>query len=143
MSVLTSDGRIVIYSLPILQHPQPNQVFELQCQVNIFLPEITISAFDWLNNEKNDILACGDQNGNIFLAKISETESKFEIIKTYYQAHSEEITDLRFFPCNSEENPLFSSSSNDGFLKIFDTHNYEIPLFEIHISKVYHKKKNN
>ena len=136
LAILTSEGRVIIYSPPIISHPQVNQVYEIQPQIQIFLSGKTISAFDWLNNSHNDVIACGDLTGNIFLVKLFP-QSKFEVIKIYYQAHSEEITDLRFFPCNSEDNPLFASSSNDGFLKIFDTHNHETPLFEMHVSKVF------
>lgn len=136
MAILTSEGRIIIYSPPIISHPQANHVYEIQPQIEVFLSGKSISAFDWLNNSHNDVIACGDLTGNIFLVKLFP-QAKFEVIKIYYQAHSEEITDLRFFPCNSEDNPLFASSSNDGFLKIFDTHNHETPLFEMHVSKVF------
>lgn len=111
-----------------------NPVFEAEFKTVIYLKNIIITTFDWLNNKKNDIIICGDCSGNFFLIKL--IENRFEVVKSYFQAHSEEITDLRFFPKNNEENVIFASSSNDGFLKIFDSSNNETPLYDIHISKV-------
>ena len=111
-----------------------NGVFTTPYKLNIHLPNVTLTSFDWINNKRNDIIVCGDETGNIFLIKLMP--NSFEVIKTYFQAHSEEITDLRFFPCNSDENILFASSSNDGFLRIFDDTNSETPLYDLHISQV-------
>ena len=113
--------------------PQQTAVYETPYKLAIYLPSITFTAFDWLDSKSNDILLCGDHKGNIFLIKLFT--NKFEIIKTYFQAHCEEITELRFFPCNTEEKLLFASGSNDGFLKIFDNFHNEIPLYDMQISK--------
>lgn len=112
----------------------PMTVFRLKEMILIHFPTTTLTVFDWLNNRQNDLLLCGDFLGNIYLLKIYE--NKYEIIKTYFHAHSEDITDLRFFPNNHEEDVIFASCSNDGYLKIFDSNDNETPLYDIQISKV-------
>lgn len=69
------------------------------------------------------------------MIKILEN-NKYQIINTYFQAHNSEITDIKFFPLNTDNLIMFGSTSYDGFLKIFDNLNKEIPLYESQLSKV-------
>lgn len=109
-------------------------VFKVKNKLIIDIGSSALTAFDWIENQKNDLIVCGDYGGNIYLIKVDE--SKFEIIKVYFQAHSEDITDLRFFPINTNQEILFASCSNDGYLKIFDSNDNQTPLYDIQISKV-------
>lgn len=124
--------------MPLLKNQEipSSKTIELEPQIIIQIGKTKFTAFDWSDSEKNDLMLVGDREGNVLLIRLIETNN-FEILNSYIFAHNSEITDLKFFPLNDEKTIIFATAGFDGYLKIFENMNQEIPLFESQLSKVF------
>lgn len=104
LGYVSSNGSILIYSLPIIGNEAMSKSNSLNKSINsinldpkiiiTISEEIILNTFDWLNNNKCDQIIAGDQLGNIYLIDIKEHNNSFEVVKYYYQAHHSHITDI-------------------------------------------------
>ncbi|KAK8812281.1 hypothetical protein WA158_007515 [Blastocystis sp. Blastoise] len=86
----------------------------------IYQTKFGISSVLFVNNDS--VLVCGDENGLITFYDISEG---FEHIKVMFQKdeHESEVNQLLLCPFDSS---LLLSSSTDGFIRIWDLHEYTL-----------------
>lgn len=142
--ILTAGGTILAFLPPKKKIKDSDSLSGLQPSIKIELENGFITSFAVLQKKPWNRLLIGDVLGNIFLIEVQQskeekTSSNFTIIRSYPFAHTKAVKELRWCPKldDDEDELIFSSSSDDGTLKIWNYNQCFSPIYNFSSLKVH------
>ena len=147
LGVLTADGSLRIYSLPVLMDQRPNSLINISPLSIVSIEKTQFTTFIWYPHNPCDKVLLGDVIGNIYLVKLDDlngntinspidAKKNFSILRIFHMAHTKEIKDLKWFPNSKPEEMIFSSCSEDGDIKVWDLNENFSPIASFTTYKV-------